>query len=350
VDSTTRKFIILKALIEEYIESAEPVGSKTLLLKLPFSLSSATVRSILSELETEGYLEQPHTSAGRIPSDLGYRYYVNHLMERPTVSADDLDSLSKVLNSKIGELDKLLAETNQALAKLTSHPAFTIFPKVSGAFIHRFEIVTIDQMNFVVVLVTNTGIVKNKLIKLKDPIVKEYVPKICTILNDRFTRIPLALLAHANYEGLDRLDPSIKELISRTLDFLKSVLSDLSESSVAFGGSELLLTFPEYKNAEKAHEILEYFATDSHAMELIPESNLPSVSISIGDENAPEPLKNASLVISSYKLAGDKMGYVGIVGPTRMDYAKIAARLQLFSENLSKILDDILIHEDEGNE
>ncbi|MBR6740083.1 MAG: heat-inducible transcription repressor HrcA [Clostridia bacterium] len=342
-----RQKLILKALIDMYIDTAEPVGSKALAERLGLGLSSATLRNEMAALIEEGYLEQPHTSAGRIPTHKGYRLYVNELMNAYSLTREDVSELNSALKLRISEYDRKLAEVGQILSELTRYASVTMTPKLASVeALRRIEIVPCDPTSCVVILVTGVGTVKNKLCRFFEPMPTAGLSELVAALNAELSGIEPRNVTFMQVRRLEAVaGEDFRELLAAVLEFLKEIAVDADELEVSLSGAGRLLAYPEYRDIDRARELLEFLGA-SHGSELLSNRGDSPIVIQIGDENTLPQLKGSSLVLASCKMHGGNTGYVGIVGPTRMDYSRIAARLSFFAKGLSAGMEDMINTDD----
>ncbi len=337
MELSERRKKILSIVVEEYIETAEPVGSKTVLQRGCLSCSSATVRNDLAALEQEGYLEQPHTSAGRIPTAKGYRFYVNELMKEQKLTAEETEQINATLSSKIEELDKLMSDVGNLASELTHYPALAV---TSGtpATIKRFDLIYIDQNTFIIVLLLSNNAVKNKLIHLPFSFEEDMIRRLSAVFNASFTGIKDDEITTNLIVSTERSVGDVMGLTSVIAGFAIDVLSSTKVSEGVISGSENLLKLPEFQDPTKAHKLMSYLSTSADFNNLPNLSPSGDVKVLIGPENVAEELKDSSVILASYD-AGDNMkGIIGVVGPTRMDYSNVAAKLSYIAEGLSQLL------------
>lgn len=350
VELSARKKLILKAIISEYIRTAEPVGSKSVAARPELGFSSATIRNEMSELEEIGLLEKTHTSSGRIPSPKGYRLYVDELMGMPDLTSADINSINSVTKLKAKELDRLISEAGQLISNLTNYTTLAVTPTMQRITIRRFEIITVDSVNFVIVVVTDSGVVKNKMIRTACPVSKDDVELLTYVLNQTLTGIPIESITKERFDIVRRA-AGLTALLMPIAEFIEDLIEELSSQELFLSGASKLLSHPEYKDARKAQALLDYIGDDSHVPALRRFTReIDGVRITIGPENGVEPLENASMVYATYNIGNIGRGLIGIVGPTRMDYGRLSARLSLFSKGLNKLIAETFFDEsDDGS-
>lgn len=336
VDLSERKRQILRAVIENYIDTAEPVGSKTLLDSGNLGVSSATIRSEMAELETMGLLEQPHTSAGRIPSPTGYRLYVNELMHQHRLSLQETQSINQALHLKMAELDRVIGEASRVVSQLTRYPAFSLSSGSDATTIRRFEVILVERHSFLAVLMTDKNLVRHKIFRLPTDLSDSQISLLNTLLNATFTGLTLHEITPQLLTLAERAAEEAYGLISLVVSFALEVLAEQEQRSVHTAGLTSLLSHPEYRSLDKAQALMDYLSEDAEP-DRFPALFREHSKILIGPENVADALKDTSVVVASYDIGDGMRGLIGVVGPTRMDYAKITARLNYFAEGLSRL-------------
>lgn len=336
MDLTERKKRILRAIIESYIQSAEPVGSKAIASSIGMEISSATIRNEMADLENLGYLEQPHTSAGRVPSPKGYRLYVNELMDDYKLSIQETQRINQALHIRMKALDRVIDEAGRVVAKLTQYPAFTLASGPEKMTIRRFDLLLVDQSAFIAVVMTDSNVVRNKLFRLSGDLSESQLQMLGTLLNTGFTGLTLAQLTPELARVSRHATREAYELIELVVNFGAEVLDDLEKRQVHTAGIANLLEHPEYQSLEKAQPLMSFLSDEE--FKPLPSDCDRATDILIGPENVAEALKDSSVVMATYDLGDGMRGLVGVVGPTRMDYAKISARLSYFAKGLTWLI------------
>ncbi|MDR0952284.1 MAG: heat-inducible transcriptional repressor HrcA [Oscillospiraceae bacterium] len=334
-----RKKKILSAVIELYIATAEPVGSKAIVEKSSLGLSSATIRNELSELTAEGYLEQPHTSAGRVPSPAGYRLYVNELMEKGRLSREETEEINRSLQLKMEQLDRLMSDIAGSASALTQYPAVALAEPVAVTA-ERFDLIYVDANTFIIVIMLSSSAVKNKLIRLPFSFEQGMITRLSAVFNASFTGLSAASIDASLIDSAELACGDTLGLVSVVAAFTIETLKEAATGRAFVTGASRLLKQPEYRDPDRASELMSFLSDGRRFLELpgAPGIGDADVEVIIGPENVAEELRDSSVVIARYN-AGDNMrGIIGVVGPTRMDYSGVAAKLSYIAAGLSKLL------------
>lgn len=333
-----RKKEILRAVVEQYVETAEPVGSKTVAVELGSSISSATVRNEMAELESMGLLEQPHTSAGRVPSSMGYRVYVNEIMRRHKLSTDDAYKINSALKDHATGQERFLDEAGDLTSRLTTYPAYAM-ASVSGAVsIARFDLIYVDSFTFIIVALLNNDTVKNKLIHLTSAISPAMLTKLAAVLNASFTGIQEERITPTLITSTERAVGDTSGVVAVIAGYTIELLYDVKSGGARVAGAMNLLNHPEYRDINKAQRLIRYLSDDKELARLPSPEAAGEIKITIGPENLADELRDSSVMAVRYDAGGDLQGLIGVVGPTRMDYSKVAARLSYIAQGLSMLL------------
>ena len=337
MEISERKKRILAAVVDEYIATAEPVGSKLIAQKSGLSVSSATIRNELAELTSMGYLEQPHTSAGRIPTAQGYRMYVNELMDRHRLSLEETEEINRSMQLKIQQLDKMMSDVGRIAAEMTDYPALALANRQS-ATIKRFDLIYVDSNTFIIVALLSTNAVKNRLMHLPFSVDAMMVQKLSTVFNASFCGITEDQITPILISSTERSTGDTMGLVAAIAGFAIEVLSEEKSSQAVIAGEAKLLRLPEYQDPRKAHSLMNYLSDSEHLAKLQGMDFGNDVKVIIGPENVAEELRDSSVVLAKYDAGDGTQGLIGVVGPTRMDYSKVAAKLSYIAEGLSKAL------------
>ncbi len=336
MELTDRKKKILRTIVESYIATAEPVGSKALAENGKLDISSATIRNEMADLTELGYLEQPHTSAGRVPSPLGYRLYVNELMASHQLTPQDTQNINEVLNLKMEELDRIIDKAGKVLSQISDYPVFSTATSRSKITVKRFDLLLVEETAFITVVMTDTNTVKNKLMRVPTPLADTQIQLLSTVLNSSFVGLPLKEMEQALETMSRKSPPEAFTLITLVVKFALEVLLAEEHTPLKTSGVTQLLEFPEYSTLDKAKPLMTYLTEETQELGL-PLALEAGTNILIGPENISEALKDTSVVMASYDIGDDMKGVIGVVGPTRMDYAKVTARLTYFADSLTRM-------------
>ena len=334
MELTDRKKQILKAVVEDYIRTAEPVGSKAIAAEMGGSVSSATIRNELADLVEMGYLEQPHTSAGRVPSPKGYRLYVNELMEQQRLSVAETERINQSLQMKMEELDRVITQAGRAVSSFMNYPAYVAATGKKRVTARRFELLPVDERSCIVVLMMGDSRVKSQLLRLQLKVDIEQMPVLVSLLNGHFAGVSPSEMNHRLMNVAEQIPPQLFLLLSQTISYAADSLEEAGQREIVTAGTKELLKLPEFRDADKAHQLMS-FMTDSKENLPLPDDG--PMKILIGPENVIDALKNTSVVVASYDIGDDMRGLIGVVGPTRMDYASVAARLSGFADGLTRL-------------
>ena len=335
MELTERKKQILRAIVDSYIRTAEPVGSKTISQLPGMDFSPATIRNEMADLTSMGLLEQPHTSAGRVPSAAGYRLYVDELMQNYRLSMDETKTINQAMEVKMQEVDKMISQVGKLVSKMTDLPAYAVAARSSQRTVKRFDLILAEAGSFILVVMLSDNQVQNKLIRLPLDVSQEDLRLLSAVLNASLTELTADEITPELLAKVTRSAASAASLVPVIVDYTVELLKK-THSEVYMTGQAKLLGQPEYHDVEKAQEVLTSLDEDVI-------SNLPAAlssgttQILVGPENVAKELKDSSVVITKFDIGDGMQGMIGVVGPTRMDYAKITARLSYFAENLGRM-------------
>ena len=335
MELTERKKQILRAIVDSYIRTAEPVGSKTISQLPGMDFSPATIRNEMADLTSMGLLEQPHTSAGRVPSAAGYRLYVDELMQSYRLSMDETKTINQAMEVKMQEVDKMISQVGKLVSKMTDLPAYAVAARSSQRTVKRFDLILAETGSFILVVMLSDNQVQNKLIRLPLDVSQEDLRLLSAVLNASLTELTADEITPELLAKVTRSAAGAASLVPVIVDYTVELLKK-THSEVYMTGQAKLLGQPEYHDVEKAQEVLTSLDEDVI-------SNLPATlssgttQILVGPENVAKELKDSSVVITKFDIGDGMQGMIGVVGPTRMDYAKITARLSYFAENLGRM-------------
>ena len=334
-----RKKQILGAVIESYIETAEPVGSRTIAKIGNMNVSSATIRNEMADLEEMGLLVQPHASAGRVPSSLGYRVYVDKLMKRYELSTRELDKMHSLMQLKINDIDSMVQEIANIYSKLTNYTVIGFSPGSNQGYIKDFHMVPIDERSALLIVVTDKNVVKNKKIEFANEIDAQEALRLSDMLNEKLVGLTADKI---NLSTITDIQGSMREhsnTLMTILDFVNECIESLDDSEVFTKGVTNLLNFPEYSDVQKAKQLLEFLDNKNNVHRAVALGEDKKVKIIIGDENDVVELQNCSVILSPYRAGNNGYGIIGLVGPTRMDYSKAVSNIQFLTQQFESLSD-----------
>lgn len=331
---------ILRAIVDEYILHAEPVGSRTVSKREDIGFSAATVRNEMADLEEMGFLEQPHTSAGRIPSQFGYRYYVDHLMVPEGLERSDLIMVRRLFASQMDALEQTIQQTVSILSRITNYTSIMLGPELYDNKLKHLQVISLHDRMAVVILVTDTGHVDQRRITVPEGVSLSSIEQMVNLLNAKLSGVPLYRLKQTVYKELYEEFSRHAENYNYLLGMIDQMLVADLEGQVFTSGTTNILTQPEFRDVEKVKALMEIFEETDTVARLFSNRDT-GVQIRIGQENHLEAVNNCSIVSASFVVDGRSLGTIGVLGPTRMDYQRVVSLLEVlthdFSEHLRRI-------------
>ena len=337
MEMTERKKKVLRSVVDLYIRTAEPVGSKAITALPDMKYSSATIRNEMADLTTMGYLEQPHTSAGRVPSAAGYRLYVDELMADYRLSMDETRSINTAIEEKMQRVDKMVEKVAKLVSQATDLPAISVASRRGGLTVKRYEMILAGQGSFILVVMLSSDEVVNKLIKLPLNVSETDLKLLSALLNTAMTDLSAEEFTAALMDKVMLSAGAAASLVPVIVDFTTETLRRQGSTNMAVAGQMRLLGHPEYRDIDKAQRLMT--SLDEEALSNLPAvmQNAQGTRVLVGPENVAQELKDTSVVMTKFDIGDGMQGMIGVVGPTRMDYAKVTARLSYFAESLSKL-------------
>ena len=337
MELTERKKKVLRSVVDLYIRTAEPVGSKAITALPDMKYSSATIRNEMADLTTMGYLEQPHTSAGRVPSAAGYRLYVDELMADYRLSMDETRSINTAIEEKMQRVDKMVEKVAKLVSQATDLPAISVASRRGGVTVKRYEMILAGQGSFILVVMLSSDEVVNKLIKLPLNVTETDLKLLSALLNATMTDLSAEEFTAALMDKVMLSAGAAASLVPVIVDFTADTLRRQGSTNMAVAGQMRLLGQPEYRDIDKAQRLMT--SLDEEALSNLPAvmQNAQGTRVLVGPENVAQELKDTSVVMTKFDIGDGMQGMIGVVGPTRMDYAKVTARLSYFAESLSKL-------------
>jgi heat-inducible transcriptional repressor len=329
---------ILKAVIHDYITSGEPVGSRSVSRHHRSSLSAATIRNVMADLEEIGYLSQPHTSAGRVPTDLGYRFYVDTLMHRPRLSKVEESRIEQGIRPSSGQAEELMQETTRILSHLSRYAAVVLAPKLTQSTWRRIDFVHLHRERILVVLVADSGLVQQKVIVFDEVIEQSELDRISRYLNTVLTGVTLQEVRNRIVARMAEERDEFNELMRRALELSNKTLEG-EEGHVYIGGAANIAHQPEFADVKKMKEMFGAFEEKSKLVKILDECLAQGgLRVIIGRESEIREMRELSLIASPYKSGDRVLGVLGIVGPKRIAYDRMVALVDFTARLLSNIL------------
>ena len=333
-----RKYLILQAIIDDYIMTAMPVGSRTISRKSGVGYSPATIRNEMSDLEELGYLAQPHTSAGRVPSNKAYRLYVDHLMKNVKLTPDERERIHDHLVDKSRRVEGVIRSAADVLSDATKYTSVIVAPKLGTLRIRHVQLVPVAEKTALMIIVTNAGIVKDAVIRVPEGLSADELYSISRMLTEKLAEKPLEAVRQTFAEML-RDEADHRRLLGEALQVIEKRLEAGGDASdVIVGGSANLLEYPEYSDVNKARSFLSVLESKDTLRKLLGREGSMEISIRIGPENQVPELNDCSIVTASYRVGDHSTGTLGIIGPTRMNYNRVISVLDFMGRALSDVL------------
>ncbi len=333
-----RKLKILQAIIRNYLETGEPVGSRTISKFTDLNLSSATIRNEMADLEELGYILQPHTSAGRIPSDKGYRLYVDTLLEDKTHEVEDMKEL---ILEKAGKLDQLLKQVARLLADNTNYTTLVTKPQYRSKKVKFIQLTEVDTTHILAVILIEGNVVKNKIIEVTECLDKEIILKLNIVFNTFLQGLDLAEITMSLIQKMKEQAGNYNWLVSNILDAVAEAISEEEEVEIYTSGATNILKYPELNNVDKVMELIDTLEEKDQLSEIINDTLDPKesgeIQVYIGSETPIQAMKDCSVVTATYEIEEGVYGKIGIIGPKRMDYERVVNILHTLMGQLDDI-------------
>lgn len=334
-----RKKSILRAIIDDYILTAIPVGSGTISKKYLLNLSSATIRNEMSDLEELGYLFQPHISAGRVPNARAYRMYVDSLMDEGLIDEGREEEVNRYFSSRLQQIEDVVSSAAQALSEFTQYTALVTAPKQDELRVSCLQLVPVSRNTALLVIVTDGGVIRDTLVRVSEGLDSDALYAISRMLTERLSGKSLREMQEIlkRFASQSLAEPQVLQGIH---DLAKQMQKQAESTVVAIAGTHHILDYPEYADVEKARRVLSILEEKDRLMDLIRESAGLQFSVLIGPETGVPEMRDCSLVLKSYNAGQEMQGLIGIVGPTRMPYQSVFAILNGMGKAISGVLNE----------
>lgn len=339
----TRKQQVLLAIITDFIATAEPVGSRTIARKFDLGVSPATIRNEMSDLEDMGFIEQPHTSAGRVPSQMGYRYYVDFLMKKKNLTNQEEEIIRRGYEKKVREIGEVINRTGALLSQMTKFAAVIVTPKIDTSSFKRIQLLLMNPGQAMAIVVMNTGALQSSVFDVPEGVGQVDLDTISEVLNAKLSgltmdNIKMTMIREIYFE-LSRH----KNVLDLAVHLIENSLTTDREDKVYLGGILNVLNQPEFHNIEKVKTLLSLLEQEDLLRSLMGGSDPgEGVAVRIGGEMMKEEVKDCSMVVANYHLDGRAVGSIGVLGPTRMDYAWVVSVVEFMTRNLSDTMEKMI--------
>ena len=332
-----RKKRVLQAIVEEYIKTAEPVSSNAIMNLEGLECSSATIRNEMAELEKMGYIEKTHISSGRVPSEKGYRFYVDELLEDDKITVDEIEYISDKLETKVNELEDLTQIASSTISEITHYTTVSIGPNTDVQLIENIKFVLLSPRMMMAVILTDNGLVKETIIKFDEDITENQVNTLNYMFNNKLKGEPITKIDKPLEKYLvDEMKYSVN-LIKPIIVQMKKVVE---EEKVHLEGAKQLFELPEFNSLEVAKNFVNILDEKELMADMLNNGYAKDINIYIGEENEKEELKDFSVVTFKHRIGNKDLGTIGIIGPKRMDYSKVISVMKYISKKLNDNLDD----------
>lgn len=334
-----RKQRILRAIVQDYIATAEPVGSRTIARRYLSDYSAATIRNEMADLEEMGFLGQPHTSAGRIPSDKGYRFYVDFLMDLPTLNDPDAAWIKQSYATRMKAMEQIIQQTAHILASITNYTSVVLGPQTHQSAFLKMQLMEVAPGQALAVIVTDTGLVANRMLVVPPHFGQEQLNRVSDFLNRRFRGMTFGQLQASVLRQVEDEISSQIASFDEIIDLMVELLRPEHDERVYLGGTTHILDQPEFQDMERVKNLLSILDQEELMRKLVSEcSEAERVRVTIGQENPYQGVSDCSLVTAVYRIRGRPVGSIGVLGPTRMDYAKVVTVVNEVAGILNEIL------------
>ena len=336
-----RKVTILKAIIKTYLETGEPVGSRTISKYSDLKLSSATIRNEMSDLEEMGFIIQPHASSGRIPTDLGYRLYVDRMLKQQKLGDEDKKIVNTMINRNVNQIEYLMNETARLISKMTNYTTIFSEPVVKNTTFNKVRFMSLNDKDLMIIIAAEGNVIRNKIVSLHYMPDEDRLYEISRVISDKLhgqiiENIDTALVDQL-YNDLNGYD----EIVSLLMDFIDEIGKSSGMGKLHFSGTNNILAFPEFSDVEKAKSLFKTLEKTDSLSNLLAENTGKDMQVYIGNETGIEEMKDCSIVTTTYEFGDNITGTIGILGPTRMDYSQVVSVLNSMVENIECVLTNL---------
>ncbi|MCA0970026.1 heat-inducible transcriptional repressor HrcA [Halobacillus litoralis] len=331
---TERQLLILQVIIDDFITTAQPVGSRSISKKDAVTFSSATVRNEMADLEEMGFIEKTHSSSGRIPSEKGYRFYVDHLLSPLRLSDSEVTIIRDAFTDKMMEFEQVVQKSAGILSDLTNYTSIILGPEVFETKLKQLQIVPLNDQSAIAILVTNTGHVEHRAFNVPVEVSTSDLEKMVNILNARLRGVPLIQLHEKLYEEIGGLLKAHTDQYEKAFAYLRAALVEEQPTKLYIGGKTNILMQPEFRDLDKVRSLYATIEKESEMADLL-RSDDEGIRVRIGQENPFDAMQNCSLITASYRLGNDQIGTIALLGPTRMEYNRMFSLMNVLSKHMT---------------
>ncbi len=332
-----RKKRILQAVVQDYITSAEPVGSRTLARKYDLGVSAATIRNEMADLEMLGYLEHIHTSSGRVPSSKGYRLYVDTLLPVQPMTEQEKDTINKWYQSKVQQVDQVFQETAKIISRMTRNVSLVLAPQISTAAFRCMQFLPLDDHRVIAVLMTDAGFVENRIMEMPPGATFEDFQRMAKVINETLAGHTLGAIQGGSLKKIEK-EIGDSGLYESALHLIDKALDSQKRERLYLGGTTEMLEQPEFHNVDKVKELLVMLEKDQLMKDILKAHLGDGLTVSIGQENEYSGIKDCSIITATYHLDGELLGSMAVLGPTRMEYGRTMSLLNYMNQNLTEVI------------
>lgn len=337
-----RKLKVLLAVIDSYIATGEPIGSRTITKFYDLGVSSATIRNEMSDLEDMGYLNKTHTSSGRIPSDKAYRFYVDNFINNSIKEIDRSrkEQIKRYMKQEYKEIDQFIEDLSKILAHLTKYTAVALSPQIKESKIKHIQLLPMEKNQILAIMVNEAGLIKKSIINLENTISENNLIYMSNYLTRKLKNKTFLELANEISDGI--LDDyfEYKNDLKRLMPILSGFIEEAEEMKVYADGITNILEFPEYRDIDKAKEVLSVLEDKDKLIFALTNNKIKEIDVKIGEENSHDSMKDLSVITATYNSEGEIIGRIGIIGPKRMNYIELIKTIWVFSESITETLND----------
>lgn len=335
MELTERKLRILQAIISDYVKTAEPVGSRTISKKYDLGISPATIRNEMADLEEMGYLTHPHTSAGRVPSDMAYRLYVNALMEKKELSKEEKNVIAQRLHSNVYEFEKTIEHAATVLSEITNLTSFALTPSKNEDALKFINLLPVDENTVVLMIVSESGKISNTALNISVPYTEENLQLLAKTMTYNYKGKSISEVLKNNIiESFESDITAMSGLAANVMPDFMRTLEDMLNVNLYMEGLTNIFDIPEYNDLQKAKNFISMLSQkEDFTRKLIERED--GVIVTIGTENADDIMNDCALITASYHVDGKLVGKIGVIGPTRMKYGEVTSIIEYLTDNLS---------------